>query len=1579
MTVDKTRFRALYDTGASPNCVHQKVFDTAKKLGKVLKTVGRMLIRTADGNTVNAPVVVIEMAIANRVRRSRFAVLPQCSSDIILGMTGIHAWGVDYIASNNEFVFARQTQPDQETCKSTTNMVAAAVHPAKKQTIAPKTRTHLSCVVVSQLNGAPVRNAEVIASVQHAQVLANTDEHGRFSVVFSNPSPFTMEFLRTDIMGLAELTSSVELLGEVTEKNTAQVLQFTAHHLQKQVNAAEAADKPATSEPLPPMTERITKALSHLDPQTQQMLRKTIKRFEPVISKNKFDLGLTNLYTHKIHLTDTSPVYHKQFPIPVEHAPVIEEHVERWLQLGVVEPAQSPYNSPVFCVRKKDGGFRLCLDYRALNAKSLPENYSIRTPEDCITQLGQAGAKHFIALDLSSGFYQMPLDKQSRPYTAFTVPKHGQLQWTRGAMGLKGCPGSFARLMDMALKGLQNVLVYIDDVLVYGKSKQEAIEALEKVMQRLQQHNLKINLDKSTFFHNETPYLGYTLSTEGIFPGKDKTKAILQAKPPQTRKQLKSFLGMINYYRNFVRHFAHKAGKLYALTRQDSKWRSGPLPPYALQTFEELKKLIVKTVPRAYPFREGKYHLFTDGSLGDHNEEGGLGGHLMQEDTHGKLHSIGWASRALAKHEKNYSSFLLELQSAVWNVEYFSHYLKGRTFTLYTDHAPLTKLSTVHTRTLHRLHNLLNEYSFDIKHIAGQKNAVADFLSRSHGPAAVAAMAELHNMRALQDKDPVLGPIINNILANKSLQLPASMRKQASNITLHKGVLCIKLPPRPGFTEDDKWRIIVPQEIQQVLLQEAHNSALGGHQGIFRTLERIKLSFWWPNMEDDVATHLKQCTDCQATNAKNKPKSLPNQELPQTRFPNERVHADLFGPLKDNQGKQCFVLGVTDSFTKILRLAVIPNKEAKTVAWGLWEHWMTIYGIPKLIVTDQGNEFCNALEKAIYECLKVEHRVTTPYWPRCNMQEEHNNKTLQQYMRTILYASKKSSVDWQLYLPALMLSLNTAVNKATKMSPFKAMFGYDPRIPLYADLDILNENDYQLPADDKDAFYAWQDTQRAARQAAHANDRHFKDTQFLTQQKPLRSFTARQNVWVKIQAQTQPNKKFAPQFEPAVIMQRTSQNTYKIKRLLAKQKKIVTVNAEHLKPRSNEAQVPEDDDDFDVEDDIVATPPLGIPQHMTEPEDEFSPDLFSLQHLAAVRFRDNRGYSYNLDEWIGRKSDHTAEEIKHIFRAIASDKEPEDHSLLMGQAFRQARQPQIPVEPPQPPPAPAPVHHLHPPPPPSPPPQAIQPAGEQQQFAPQQPNPSALQPLLQQQPQSPQHQQQLPQLAQPTNATPARGLDTSDELSFTTPTQDTPPQPQSPTRAGPRMHPPEQTPPPRPSTSTPAARSSSASRRALSFSPSQPQQQQQQQQQPHGVSPFMPPRVAVAQPMGSPPPANSWRFRQERAAARNYQATRIEARQRFLAMAEARAPPAMRENQQQLSQWRQHHEAIFAALNPRPTDIFSQQLLQPEVLTPASPWEQQYAAQMGRLLQEHPPTLVSNPREAQNLYQPQAAQRGRRQ
>jgi len=1477
---DNTQVQALYDTGASPNCMHPDIFQKCKKLNLVQAIIKTINITTANGQTCAAKLAKITLTVGGRTRTSNFAVVPDCSSPIILGMRGIHDWQVDYLASQDCFQFA-----NSKTYRSN----VASIRPSKMQSIEPHKQAIVSLTLRDLVTDRPMPDTEVIASVLGTDILAHTDSNGKIHVRVSNPSNALITFERQTDMGTAEVMLSEYHISRVQEDNVTSA--FVSPQVASASTQTDSKDKNKTSS----FADMVHNAIAHLPKDVQRDLRRVLNDNQSCISKHKFDLGLTDLHQHTIHMKDQQPVYHKQFPIPVTHADIINDHVQQWLRMGIVEPAQSPYNSPIFCVKKKDGSFRLCLDYRGVNEKSMPTNYSIRTPEDCISELGQHGGKHFIALDLSSGFYQMPLAKSSRHITAFTVPKHGQLQWTRGAMGLKGCPGSFARLMDMALKGIPNVLIYIDDVLIYGRTPQEAIKTLQMVLQRLIKHNLKINLSKSVFLQPRTHYLGYTLTASGIFPGEDKAKAIAQAKPPASVKQLKSFLGMTNYFRNFIKHFARQAGRLYALTRADSTWKGGPLPQDALQTFKTLQRLIAQASPRAFPLKNGRYHLFTDASLGDDTDKGGLGAHLMQEDEQGELQTIAFASRGLKLHEENYSAFLLELQAAVWAIDHFSHYLRGRTFILYTDHAPLTKLSKVHTKTLHRLHALLNEYHFEMRHIKGKHNAVADFLSRSHGPAAIAAVAGMDTLQIAQLEDAVLGPIYRALNHNKEPQWPSDLKRYTRYISIKHGILVIQLPPRDGFLDDNRARALVPSALRQALLKEAHNSALGGHQGIFKTLERIKQTFWWPSMDVDVAKHTKHCLTCQATSNKDVPKPLPHQEYPQTRAPNERIHADLFGPVHNQLHQSCYILGITDSFTKVTRLTVVDNKEAKTVARALWKDWFAIYGIPKLIITDQGNEFTSALEKAMYELLKIEHRTTSPYWPKANMAQERQNKELAHFIRTVLHEAQKSSVHWELYLPALQLSINTAVNKAIRMAPFKAMFGYDARLPLYADLDILQQGQFDLPPNDKDAFFQWGDTLRATRQIAHANNRHFLDQQAHQPDTTMNSFQAKQDVWVKILPVRDQNKKFVPKWEPAIIMERTGPTTYKIKRIMTKHKKITVLNAAHIKPRTPSVFLEEEEEQFKDPDPIVDHKVPAFPFPPKDLHDEMYSQNISAwrQHISAITFRDARGYVYNLDQWIGRKMDHSPAEIMHILNRLEMDNDPNDYSLCL------RRNQSLPQRIPH-----GPQHQPQPPPPASPQPLPHEvPAQEQEDNAAYPPTPPT--------PQATAHDPFL---------TPA-----SSELSTG-----------SFLRQGPSRLPSQQQPGP------------SVARR-LSFSsttpPSTPQPTRTTStpSQETVITPLTPPHIARKIPAKKPTLIQK---SIDARAAQKYEEARLFAWKEHYKKVQSHKPPNL-SSSQQTNQWQEHCKALFNAVNPPPAAFYPSDYLKKSA-PPRSPTalERHYAQKL---------------------------------
>jgi hypothetical protein len=247
----------------------------------------------------------------------------------------------------------------------------------------------------------------------------------------------------------------------------------------------------------------------------------------------------------------------------------------------------------------------------------------------------------------------MKLDPESQPLTAFTIPNRGQFHWITSPMGLLGCPASFQRLMEQVLRGLQHILIYIDDVLIHTDTHEKHLEALEQVLLRLHQHHLKINLDKCLFGDQQVSYLGFTLTPEGIKPGEPKLKSIRNAAPPTDIKEIRSFMGLCNFFRHHVQNFAIIAAPLFKLTRQDSGYLSGSLPDSALEAFKTLQTQLSKQPALAFPRNDWEYLLITEAHLPDQDSPGGLCANLAQRNDQGKIQIILHASRQLKENEKN--------------------------------------------------------------------------------------------------------------------------------------------------------------------------------------------------------------------------------------------------------------------------------------------------------------------------------------------------------------------------------------------------------------------------------------------------------------------------------------------------------------------------------------------------------------------------------------------------------------------------------------------------------------------------------------------------------------------------------------------------------------------------------------------------------------------------------------------------------------------------------------------------------------------------------------------------------------
>ncbi|PCJ23617.1 MAG: hypothetical protein COA94_08140, partial [Rickettsiales bacterium] len=1194
---DRSPIAALYDTGASPTAISVATMRKARQagaLGAEIKDHGVTLTNASGQNMKIHAVFWLTMRIADRTITEPVIVVTHMSGDMILGQNVIDVHGLTFDHALSQFAFAK------DPSSNPTDWATATVRTSRicsiKGSEALKVQVHL----FDDSTGLRMKGGvNFVADISGVPIVAKTNHNGVALLFVSNTDDGEVTIPRGTTIGTAEALDRYYMDASPVSVDTADAVIHAVAVQPKsrrkparptktadgglQASASSKSQKPSSQGDSTPKLSAAKRILinevvirSKIPQQYRQRYTALLSKYSDIISESPHDLGHCAAVVHDIKLRSDEPVYTKQYTLPEQEMRFIKDNVKDWLRTGVIERSTSKFNSAIFCVRKKEGqGLRVVLDYRKLNANSLPDRYSIKSADALIRDIGEAGGKVFSTIDLRSGFWQMGLAEQARHMTAFTLLGEGQFQWKRGAMGLSGCPSSFSRLIEIVTRGLENVVTYIDDILTFSKTHEEHLVHLEGLLMRLRKHNLKINIAKCSFGTFETAYLGHTLTPEGVRPGIDKAKAIRDCVPPETPKQLKSFLGVCNYFRNYLGHFARKAAPLYKLTRGDSVWKKGPLPPKAKRAFQLLQKEIAERPVLAFPNSKGRFHLYIDGALGGESKEGGLGAVLMQEQPDGQMKPIGFASRQLQEHEKNYSAFLVELAAATFAIDFFQIYLKPNTFTLYSDHKPMTNLSKVHMKTLNRLQLMMTEFHFDIKWVRGEDNIVADFLSRNAIAAINAVDTAPSTIAKAQAEDGPIAAVRRAVVTGDWREVGPQWKLSKESLHLKDDILVIELRLRQGFSQRSKWHVVLPRALHKEVMEMAHASVIGGHSGLLKTGERIRADFWWPNMLEDVATFLKECKVCQEFSDKNRPLQQPQQNFPLAPGPNVRVHVDLHGPFTDEKGDKNMIVVLTDAFTKFVQLAIISHKSAAETASAILETWIYKFGVMQTLVSDGGREFCNSLQDTLCDLLKIERKTTSPYWPRANGQVETFNKTMDHYLRTVLKEADKSPVDWRMYLGPLAFSYNTAVNRAIKMSPFRALFGYPDRAPLWDDMDILLEKNVKSVKGKGDADYLhdFAEVQKTARRLAYTNNQHDRDLRAKTVAAQEEGKTADvtyhegQAVWVKVMQHTGKNPKLQAKWETAEIIKRVSNTTFSVQRHNRKRGRFVTLNTRYIKPR----------------------------------------------------------------------------------------------------------------------------------------------------------------------------------------------------------------------------------------------------------------------------------------------------------------------------------------------------------------------------------------------------------------------------
>lgn len=456
-------------------------------------------------------------------------------------------------------------------------------------------------------------------------------------------------------------------------------------------------------------------------------LIKLCNEFSDVFALEEDKMTVNNFYKQKLRIVDQTPVFTKNYRLPQTHKAEINKQVQKLLDSDLIEPSCSNYNSPLILVPKPTLNgvkrWRMCVDYRLINKKLIADKYPLPRIDEILDSLGRA--KYFSVIDLFSGFHQVPLDKDSRDITSFSTSE-GSFRWKVLPFGLNVSPNSFSRMMNLAFSGASQIqyFLYMDDIIVVGNSIKHHLKNLKEVFQICRNRNLKLNPQKCKFFRTEVTYLGHKCTSEGISPDPEKLHCVMNYPIPKDKDSTKRFVAFANYYRRFIESFAEIARPLNRLTRKKAEfiWSSE-----CQNAFDRLKSVLIKPPVLSYPDFDLPFIITTDASKY-------ACGAVLSQIINGHDKPVAFASKPFSRGESNKITMEQELLAIHWAIKHFRPYVYDKFFQVNSDHRSLIYLFSLEdpSSKLTRIRLDLEEHNFEIIHIKGKNNVVADALSRIH-------------------------------------------------------------------------------------------------------------------------------------------------------------------------------------------------------------------------------------------------------------------------------------------------------------------------------------------------------------------------------------------------------------------------------------------------------------------------------------------------------------------------------------------------------------------------------------------------------------------------------------------------------------------------------------------------------------------------------------------------------------------------------------------------------------------------------------------------------------------------------
>lgn len=651
----------------------------------------------------------------------------------------------------------------------------------------------------------------------------------------------------------------------------------------------------------------------------------------------------------------------------------------------------------------------------------------------------------FSKLDLQAGYHQIRVREQDIPKTAFQT-RYGQYEFTVLSFGLCNAPATFQALMNDTFRDLLDVcvVVYLDDILVYSASEAEHIKHLELVLSRLQKEGLYARKHKCKFFTRRIEFLGHVISPNGIELDDKKLEVVREWPVPTNVHELRSFLGMANFFRRSVRRYAHIAAPLHSLTSSKAVWNWQEPQQIA---FEALKRALTSAPVIAIPDTNLPYTVYTDAS------DQQCGAVLTQDHGRGPQ-VIAFESRTLLPAERNYSVQDKEMLCIVHACRLWRHYLHGSSveFVVNTDHASLQHFFTCKEPSARhqRWAQKLGEFKFTIHYQPGKLNAVADALSRRPLRDTIAAIDTLAATSIVDVKPNFLTAVCNGYDEDAHMRgiLETIQARQPSPYQLVDGLLY-----------DAQHRLLIPGSgtLREQLLAEFHNTPVAGHQGAERTLRSLARLYFWPNMQSEVRQYVATCPTCQRTKGSTqKPIGL-LRPLPVPKEPWDQISMDFIVglPITEAGHNACTVW--VDKVTKKVIFAPGKNTDtAETVANTFFAEVFRHHGLPLSILSDRDPKFLSTFWKRLFEACGTKLDMSSPYHAQTDGQTERVNRWLEDALRAFVNANH---TDWDQKLIALEFAYNSKQHASTGFTPFYLNSGRHPRVPAA----LLNERGGENP------------------------------------------------------------------------------------------------------------------------------------------------------------------------------------------------------------------------------------------------------------------------------------------------------------------------------------------------------------------------------------------------------------------------------------------------------------------------------------------------------------------------------------